>query len=199
MSSARLRRVAVSPVAALLVSLPLAAGTGAQAVRGASLSAAACQLVGGTLVFVETAPGTAAPKPIGNGCILGECWQRVSDPNNPEQQICHYARAALITLGRKATAKQARAVVLRQIRRGLRRVNVGADVAGIGPISRPMETGTVVEMAVGRTVALFTLGASSDDDPSPAFPNVEQLAVRYSKQSIVFYLRRGCPAKVARC
>ena len=64
-------------------------------------------------------------------CQIGTCWQQITDPENPEQTICAYARGALLDVKTHATAKQARKAVRRELAHGYRRERLaGPDLAG---------------------------------------------------------------------
>jgi hypothetical protein len=84
------------------------------------------------------------------------------------------------------TARAARAFVHGQLRNGYRRVNVGADIAGIVSSSE----GAGVVLAVRQAIVVFTEGASSDDNPHPVFPGARQHVIK-GVQNLVPGLRQG--------
>jgi hypothetical protein len=131
-----------------------------------------------------------------NGWSIGQCWVEAKDPEDPNQTICHYARGASVVLVRQATARQARSFVGREIHRGYRRLKVvGADLAAI---ASTVGKGAVI-LAVGRMVAIFTLGASSDDIPNPTFNDLG-LWLKHGAWKIAEGLSRpGCPAHPVAC
>ena len=194
----RLPRFAALLIGALLASLALVpAANSAPRAHASSLGGAACNLLSHSqvsLVVFQSPPYTV--QPFGpNGCQEGQCWQHITDPNNPEQTICHYARGAFIVLARHPTQKSAMKVVRGYLRKGLRRINLGADLAGY---ASGANTGLVV-LSVGRTVATFTLGASSDDDPNPTFDNLYDPLTTGAAGVAQALHHRGCPQHAPAC
>jgi hypothetical protein len=112
-------------------------------------------------------------------CQLGYCLQHYTDADG--QKKCALAHGATTTF----KCGKARAMVRRELRRGYRRINVGADLAGIASNAG----GTAVLMAVGRTFVAFTMGASSDDNPRPTWPAAKQFVIRGAR-NLAKYLHR---------
>jgi len=102
------------------------------------------------------------------------------------QRRCAYSLSAFLKLQCASTARQARAFVCGQLRKGYRRVNVGADIAGIASSSE----GASVVLAVRRAIVLFAEGASSDDNPHPVFAGARQHVIK-GAQNLVPGLRQG--------
>jgi hypothetical protein len=182
-------------IACLLLALLDGAGT---ASASAGLQGAADNLLGDTAVaevVFQHPPYTG--EPFGpNGWSIGQCWIETKDPNDPNQTICHYGRGASVVLVRQATAKQARSFVGREIHRGYRRLRIAKGVlAGIASTSGE---GAAI-LAVGRTVAIFTLGASSDDMPNPSFNDLELWLKHGAKKIAQGLSRPGCPAHPVAC
>jgi hypothetical protein len=119
-----------------------------------------------------------------NSCTSAVCLSHYTDSMG--QRGCAYARAASLKLLCAGTAGRARALVRREIRRGFRRVKVGADIAGI--VASPK--GASVVLSVGRAWVLFTEAASSDDNPNPLFHGVRQDVIRGAR-NFTPYLRRS--------
>jgi len=102
------------------------------------------------------------------------------------QRRCAYSLSAFLKLQCASTARQARAFVRGQLRKGYRRVNVGADIAAIASSSE----GASVVLAVRRAIVLSTEGASSDDNPHPVFAGARQHVIK-GAQNLVPGLRQG--------
>lgn len=166
------RRPIVSLVALLLAAGVLAFGTEAgtaHAVAGPN----PC-----TLLIVSGTPGVppGPDEPILNSCVDGHCFSKYTDSSG--QTKCAYARGAFVKVQCAGTARQARAFVGTQLRRGYRRVKVGADIAGI--VASPKGAGVV--LAVGRAIVLFTEGASSDENQHPVFPGVRRDVIKGARK-----------------
>jgi hypothetical protein len=146
-------------IALLLVSGGLALATAAGTAHANLLGNKACAL----LIASKTpgVPQNASDEEILNACTRGKCLTHYTDSDG--QTRCAYSLGAFLKLQCASTARKARAFVHNQLRKGYRRVNVGADIAGI--VSSSKEAAVVV--AVHRAIVLFTEGASSDDNPPP--------------------------------
>lgn len=195
MSSQGPRRPVV--LAGLLSCLALLGGTGT-AHAASSLQGAADSLLGDTSVAaVVFQHPPFLGNPFGpNGWSIGQCWIEAKDPEDPNQTICHYARGASLVLVRNATAKQARGFVGRELHRGYRRLKV--PVADLAAIASNAGAGAVI-LAVGRMVATFTLGASSDDNPNPTFNDLGIWLKHGAKKIAEGLSRPGCPRRPSAC
>jgi hypothetical protein len=125
--------------------------------------------------FVQTA--------ILNSCVDGVCVEHVTEEG---QTRCHYARGATLTLACERSVKAARAAVSKQLHKGYKRIQVGADLAGIVYSSKI----AAVIMAFHKNVILFNMGASSDDNPNPTWPGVKQDVITGAR-NLTKYLRRS--------
>jgi hypothetical protein len=184
----------VALLAALAPSLASGAGT---APPNSNLGKSACNLLtyAGTLTVV----GQGHPVQVQsflNACVVASCWQTYADPDTGAQK-CHYGLGATLTLSRAKTTASALKFVHREIGKGYRRVKVkGADLAGI--VSNPKGAGIV--MAVGRTTALFALGATSDDNPNPIFSeDPTHITIAIVRDIAKELGRPGCPVHPGKC
>jgi hypothetical protein len=180
--SVGLKRSVSWSIAVLLVSGGLALATAAGTAHTTSLANKAC-----TLLIASKTPGVPERGPdeeILNSCTHGVCLTHYTDTSG--QKRCAYSLSAFVKLQCAGTVGEARAFVHRQLRKGYRRVNVGADIAGIVSSSQ----GAGVVLAVGRAIVLFTEGASSDDNPHPTFPGARRHVIRGARNFIPG-LRRG--------
>ena len=198
-SSVDLRRLCPLLVFALLIWLVLAAASNAAAAQASPFRGnAACNLLDyASTVAPEVLNGQPGSLLQGPGyCQIGRCWAQVTDPNDPEQTICHYARGALLDVKIHATAGQARKAVRRDIARGYKREKLaGSDLAGFIVSSE----GAAVVMAVDNTAVLFSFGASSDDDPNPTWTGASQLIHAAARDIAKGLGRSGCPEVPRRC
>jgi hypothetical protein len=140
----RFTTIAATALATFAVAAPAgAAGPKAPytAHAAAGLGQKACHVLDASLRGVPVS--RAIEHALGNGCVAGAPGQA--------------AHGALLTLGCAATPARARALVRRNILRGYRQVNIGADLAGMA--TSPGRAGAV--LAVNRTTALFALGGVS--------------------------------------
>jgi len=167
--------------ALLLVSVGLVV-TAAGTAHATSTANKACAL----LIASKTpgVPENAPDEEILNACTHGKCLTHYTDSDG--QTRCAYSLGAFLKLQCASTARQARAFVHGQLRKGYRRVNVGADIAGITSSSE----GAGVVLAVRRAIVLFTEGASSDDNPHPVFAGARQHVIK-GAQNLVPGLRQG--------
>lgn len=188
----------VAVLAALALALAGGMGTGTARASG-GLGASACnlltdagapQLVGGDAGYPSSA------QTVLNACFVRACWQPYTDPDSGVQK-CHDGRAAILTLGRTKTSKQALNFVHRALQRGYGRVKIkGADLAGyVGNVK-----GGGLIMAVGRTTVLFGLGDYSDNDPNPQWGYDPREVMFPEARRIARDLRRpGCPSNPGKC
>ena len=109
---------------------------------------------------------------LGNACAGGKCLQEVEKNG---QKKCAYGRGAHLDVIRFGTAKEARRYVQRHIAKGFRRIDIGADVAGIATKA----TGGSVFMAVGTKAAVFSMGATSDTTSHPVWHN-EHAVIKFA-------------------
>jgi hypothetical protein len=169
-------------VALLLVSGGFALATAAGTAHATSPANKACAL----LIASKTpgVPQNAPDEEILNACTHGKCLTHYTDGNG--QTRCAYSLGAFLKLQCASTARQARAFVHGQLRKGYRRVNVGADLAGIVSSSQ----GAGVVLAVNRAIVVFTEGAASDDNPHPVFAGARQHVIK-GAQNFIPGLRRG--------
>jgi hypothetical protein len=177
-----LRRSVSLSIAGLLVSAGLALCTAVGTAHATSLGNKACAL----LIASKTPgiPETAPDEEILNSCTHGKCMSHYTDSSG--QKRCAYSLSAFVKLQCAGTATQARSFVQRQLRKGYRRVNVGADIAGI--VASSQAAGVV--LAVGRAIVLFTEGASSDENPHPVFAGARR-HVSKGARNLVPDLRRA--------
>jgi hypothetical protein len=129
-------------------------------------------------------PANAPDEEILSACTHGKCLTHYTDSDG--QKRCAYALGAFLKLQCASTARAARAFVHGQLRKGYRRVSVGADIAGIVSSSQ----GAGVILAVRQAIVVFTEGASSDDNPHPVFPGARQHVIQGAR-SLVPGLRQG--------
>jgi hypothetical protein len=122
-----------------------------------------------------------------NSCSAQSCWAHFTSSSGSKK--CAYGRGATITLAREPTARQAREKVRSYLHRGYRRVNLGADLAGIVANSK----GAGVVMAVGRTIAAFTLGAASDNNSNSTWAGAKVLLKKGARRIATALRRPGCP------
>ena len=127
-------------------------------------------------------PKNAVPTEILHSCVDGVCVEHVTEEG---QTKCHYARGATLTLGCERSAKAALAEVNKQLRKGYKRIQVGADVAGIVYSSKA----AAVIMAFHKDVIMFNMSASSDDNPNPTWPGVRQDVITGAR-NLTKYLRK---------
>ena len=170
------------------------AESGAQA--SGSLTDSACNLLGyaGALGLVSGGqPGSL--QTVVDGCAAISCWETYTDPDTGSER-CHYGRGATLALGHARSAKRADKLIRRSIGTGYRPVKVGADLAGI--VVGPKGGGVV--LAVGRSTALFALGATSDDNPDPTWGYDATGVLKGAARRIVRGLKRpGCPVDAGKC
>ena len=173
-------------------------GPAAAAPSDSDLADSAC-----FLLFVAGAPGAVTGDDASNSakrdqfltaCTYASCWSRVQDPDGTTK--CSYGRGATLTINVASSAKAARRVVKNKyLAKGFHRVKVGADIAGIGHV----EGGYLIVMAVGKSLALLSIGPASDTDASPSWPGVRQEAIREAKTFARRLHKHGCPADYHRC
>jgi hypothetical protein len=185
--------------AALLVALAPSLATGARpTAAGTELGQSACNLLNHAGVPGLVTGGTHAgsEQQIVSACVFASCWETYVDPDTGGQK-CHYGRGTSLALGRTKSDKLALKYMGQYIKRGYRRIKIkGADLAGIVTDSK----GGAMVMAVDRTTAIFALGATSDDNPNPAWGSDPTSDLKASARAIARELNRpGCPAHPAKC
>jgi hypothetical protein len=130
-----------------------------------------------------------------DGCIDGSCWSSYVDPAT-ESEKCAYGRVATLTLGIAKTARQAQQLVRRAIRRGYRRrVTRRADLAGVRITSK----GAGIVFSVGRKTAVFSLSASSDNNPHPTWKGAGPEMLEDAIPIAQLLHQRGCPRDLDNC
>lgn len=185
-----MRSAVLLATAALLVSSALAVGAGARTAHtsGAGVQPAACHL----LNFSGVRSGVARGHPVRylellNSCSAQSCWAHFTSSNGSKK--CAYGHGAIVTLAREPTARQARERVRSELQKGYRQVTVGADLAGIVADSK----GAGVVMAVGRTFAVFTLGAASDNNSNSTWAGAKVLIKKGARRIARALRQPGCP------
>ena len=176
---------------ALAPSLATGAGT------PSLLSQSACNLLGhsGVSDLVGAGGHPTSVTEFANACFMVSCWGTSVDANGEEK--CDYGRGATLALVRQKSETRALKVIRRDIRRGYPKVKIkGADLAGIASDAK----GAGIVMAVGRTAAFFSLGASSDTNPSPTWGSDPAPDAKGIARDIARGLGRpGCPAHPGKC
>lgn len=168
LGAVRLKR-SVAWCIGVLVAAGLVLPTGTGMARSGASGLQACPLL------IASGPPGVPPRPdepILNSCVDGHCFSHYTDSSG--QKRCAYARGASLRLQCAGTPGGAAAFVRTQLQRGFRRVNLGADIAGLVSSSK----GASVVLAVNRAIVLFNEGASSDDNPHPVFPGVRQDVIK---------------------
>jgi hypothetical protein len=184
-------------LAALGLALVGKMATGTAHASGGSLSGSACNLLahaGARQLVGEDAGHPALVSPQGFGCFVSVCSQTYVDPDTGAQK-CQLGRGATLSLSHPSTPDKALKYVRRALRQGYKRVNVkGADLAGIVDSAK----GAGLIMSVGRSLALFALGAYSDNDPNPQWGPGARNQLLHSAHRVAKDLNLpGCP--VRRC
>ncbi len=130
-----------------------------------------------------------------DGCNLSSCWKPYEEPEGGRH--CAYGRGAELDLGIKGSAKGAKEFVAQEIARAqMKKLRRGFP--GLAGVFSNAKEG-IVEMAVGKNIARLSLGAESDNNPSPTWPRVRKEVIE-DAQLIALQLREeGCPESLAKC
>jgi hypothetical protein len=189
------RTIALGVLLFSLLPLTLVAGAPANAAGGpARLGASACRILDLTGESGEVGHGhQVIRQQIFDGCSDSSCWSPYEGPEG--ERKCAYGRSALLTLGRADTPGQARRVVSREFGKGYRKVRIGADLAGMILTAK----GGGIEMAVGRSTALFSLASASDNDPSPTWVKVRRELIEDAEEIAAVLGSPGCPVDANSC